>query len=142
MKLISFAALSLLAITVSAQSPQGSATQDIQRSNQDRMRDIISRVKEDYEAAENRVAKLGKDIKGTKASLTKFAQLIAMTKEKMPATDLSDKQRSTLKKYYDHFNVTFKELSLTRRRQLGSFEKARQERDEAKMLLDSFMNIQ
>ncbi|KAH6602981.1 hypothetical protein BASA61_000567 [Batrachochytrium salamandrivorans] len=101
----------------------------------------ISKVKQDYEAAESWVIKLGDDAKKTKAALVKLSESITGIKTKLQGTGLTDKQKEVLKEYYDEFRKIFKELSLVRGKQLKSFEDARHERDEAKMLFDSFMGI-
>ncbi|KAH6602860.1 hypothetical protein BASA61_000680 [Batrachochytrium salamandrivorans] len=107
MKLISFAALSLLAITVSAYPGLGSDAQDEQQlqstsvqgeqgSFHDRVQSEFNELEAEYKKKQELLVTSRNDFESIKKDIRTLKDLMANAEAKLENTNLSDEQRSTL----------------------------------------------
>ncbi|KAH6563219.1 hypothetical protein BASA50_006705 [Batrachochytrium salamandrivorans] len=159
MKLISFAAVSLLAITVSAypglgsdgqdlEEPQGNSAQGEQESqstvsqgeqgsDQDRDQSDFMKLKSEYEKKQELLVTLSNDFESIKKDINTLKDLITNAEAKLEDTNLSDEQRLALEKkrgdYEGEKNELFSELIST----AGFHTKTKQECDQIKEKMDA-----
>ncbi|KAH6565756.1 hypothetical protein BASA62_007055 [Batrachochytrium salamandrivorans] len=144
MKLISFAALSLLAITVSAYPGLGSDAQDEQQlqstsvprdeqgSFHDRVQSEFNELEAEYKKKQELLVTSRNDFESIKKDIRTLKDLMANAEAKLEDTNLSDEQRLTLEQkrgdYEGEKNELFSELINTAK----SHSETKQERDSIK----------
>ncbi|KAH6594439.1 hypothetical protein BASA50_006686 [Batrachochytrium salamandrivorans] len=148
MKLISFAALSLLAITVSAYPGLGSDAQDEQQlqstsvqgeqgSFHDRVQSEFNELEAEYKKKQELLVTSRNDFESIKKDIRTLKDLMANAEAKLENTNLSDEQRSTLEQkrgdYEGEKNELFSELINTAK----SHSETKQERDFIKEKMDA-----
>ncbi|KAH6567971.1 hypothetical protein BASA60_008803 [Batrachochytrium salamandrivorans] len=142
MKLISFVAISFLAITVSAWPPLSNSNQSPHQFDQGEIQAELDGLRMDYEQKQATFYPLNIEIKSEKQKAMDVWHEMDSIVTKLNEVGISSDEKLKLKKEYHAAGVKWDELKLKYDRQYQSYKKVRKVRENAKAALDLLMENQ
>ncbi|KAH6585330.1 hypothetical protein BASA60_000619 [Batrachochytrium salamandrivorans] len=150
MKLISFAVVSFLAITVSAypgldthdiEQSQSTSTQNSHQPVQDPFQTGLSELEEDYKQAQALVRELGSSISVLMQERSSLKSAMGEIKEELKKDISEDEEQKLTDEYNSKFN-DFEEISTDIEKNQEGFLEAMRVRDDTKEALNAFKATQ